>query len=106
MVCSNRRDELALKTTCIKTVNVKIIQKRTGCQYRILLLKRKPKLGRIKLSNGPHAASGPRFGHGWFNPIDEFDVRIFQGQRFLIRLVRAGPSRFGAQCKSWARCPT
>jgi len=33
MVSSNRHDKLALKTTCIKNVNFKIIKIRTGCQY-------------------------------------------------------------------------
>ena len=29
----NRRDKVALRTTCIKNVNFKIIKTRTGCQY-------------------------------------------------------------------------
>jgi len=57
----NRRDKVALKTTCIKNVKFKIIKIRTGCHlsvYRILLLQRKPKLGRTKPSTGPHAGRG------------------------------------------------
>jgi len=30
---SNRRDKVALRTTCIKTVKFKIIKIRTRCQY-------------------------------------------------------------------------
>jgi len=41
----------------MKNVKFKFIKTRTGCQYkRILLLQRKPKLGRSKPSTGPHAA--------------------------------------------------
>jgi len=29
----NRRDKVALKTTCIKNIKFKIIKIRTGCQY-------------------------------------------------------------------------
>jgi len=31
--------------------------------YGILLLQRKPKLGRTKQATGPHAARGPQGGH-------------------------------------------
>jgi len=33
---------------------------------KMLLLQRKPNLGRTKPSPGPHAAWGPRVGHSWF----------------------------------------
>jgi len=49
---------VGLKTTCIKNVKFKIVKTRTGCKYRILLLQRKPKLGRTKRLTGPHAGSG------------------------------------------------
>jgi len=32
---------------------------------RMLLVQRKPKLGRKNPSTGPHAAHGPRVGHSW-----------------------------------------
>jgi len=50
----NRRDTVALKTTCIKTPKRKIIKIGTGCHYR----QRKPKLSRTKPSTEPHAACG------------------------------------------------
>jgi len=53
----NRRDKMALYTTC--TNKVKIIKIRLSL-YRILLLQRKPTLGRTKSPNGP------RVGHSWF----------------------------------------
>ena len=31
--CGNRRDKVALRTTCIKNVKFKIIKPRTGCQH-------------------------------------------------------------------------
>jgi len=33
MVSSNRHDELALNTTCVKNIKFMIIKIRTGCQY-------------------------------------------------------------------------
>jgi len=48
---------VGLKTNCIKNVKFKIVKIRTGCQYRILLPQRKPKLGRTK------PLTGPRDGH-------------------------------------------
>jgi len=41
----------------MKKVKFKIIKIKTGI-CRILLLQRKPKLGRMKPSTGPHAARG------------------------------------------------
>jgi len=49
----NRRDKVALRTTCIKNVKFKIIKIRTGCQYRrTLLLQATPELGRTSLRLG------------------------------------------------------
>jgi len=51
---------VALGTTCIKNVKIKIIETRTGCHYGGLLLQRKP--------NGPHKtfdwAGGPHVARG------------------------------------------
>jgi len=55
-----------LRTACIKNVTIKIIKIRTSCQYRILSLQLKLKLGCTKPSTGPHAARGPRVGHRGF----------------------------------------
>jgi len=53
-----RRDNVALRTTCNKTVKFRIIKIRTGCQFVRYFTTAKPKLGRTKPSTGPHAARG------------------------------------------------
>ena len=49
-----RRDKVALKTTCVQNVKLKIIKMKTGCQYAYIYV------GyfyyRTKLSTGLHAA--------------------------------------------------
>ena len=51
----HRRDKVARRATCIKNVEFKIIKARTVCQYvGYLMLQRKPKLGRTKLSTKGH----------------------------------------------------
>jgi len=53
----NRCDEVALRTTCIKNVESKIIKIRTGCKY----------VGYCYYSGRLNcAACGPRVGHSWF----------------------------------------
>jgi len=53
---SNRRDKVALKTTCMKNVNFDYYQNQDRLsEYSIHLLQRQPKLGRTKHSAGPHA---------------------------------------------------
>jgi len=58
MVSSNKRDKLALKTTCIKNVNFKLIKIRIGCQYIGYSATPKTKLGGTKPSTRLHAAHG------------------------------------------------
>jgi len=55
----NRRDKVALRTTCIKNVKSKIIKLRTGCQYVRYFATAKFKLDRTK------PTTGPRVGHSW-----------------------------------------
>jgi len=54
----NRRDEVALRTTCIKSIKFRFIKIRTGCQCVGTSLQLKPKPGRTKPATGPHAARG------------------------------------------------
>ena len=54
----NRRDKLALRTTCIKNVKFNYQNKERLSVCRILLLQRKPQLGRTKPSTGPHTGLG------------------------------------------------
>jgi len=49
----NRRDKVALRTTSIKNVKLKIIKTRTGCQY----------IGYFYSVNLNWVACGPGFGH-------------------------------------------
>ena len=66
--CSaNRRDKVPQRTTCKKCQIPDYLNKDKLSVCSILLLQRKPKLGRTKPSTGLHAARGPRVGHSWIS---------------------------------------
>ena len=69
----NRRDKEALMTTCTKKYQWQDHQNKHKGRLSvcgILLLQRKPKLGRTKPSTGPHAARGPWVGHSCTRQYD------------------------------------
>jgi len=56
----NRRDKVALRTTCNRNIKFKIIRVRTSCQYVwYFYYSKKPKLGRTK------PWTGQRIGNSW-----------------------------------------
>ena len=57
----HRRDKVALRTI-ITNVKLKMIKIRTGCPI-VLMLQRKPELGRTKTLTKPNVARRTRVGH-------------------------------------------
>jgi len=73
----NRRDKVALRTTCNRNVKFKIIKIRTGCQYvRCFYFGENPNW----------AACGPRVGHSWAREITEQNIPSLTKLRYQMFL--------------------
>jgi len=66
---------VALKATCIKNVELKIVERRTAKPLR------KPKLGGTKPSTGPHAAHGLDIAGLVHCTNNETAIEIFPNQK-------------------------